>query len=104
MGSMVGVLREECARLSSLEKRYLREVKKLPKGSIQIKRIKGIAYPYLVFRKGEKVISKYLGRCSENELRKLKKTIEQRKQYEKHLKQVEHNLKRVSKMIHGKNG
>lgn len=102
MGTLDGILKEELERLVAAEKSYLREIKKLPKGSIQIKRIKKIAYPYLVLRQGKKVISTYLGQRSMHELEKLKQVIAQRKKYERHLKEVKHNIKRISRMIHGK--
>ena len=102
MGTLDGILQEELKRLAAAEKSYVREVKKLPKGSIQVKRIKGIAYPYLVIRKGKKVVSEYLGQRSERELEELKQAISQRKKYERHLKEVKYNLKRISKMTRGK--
>ena len=102
MGTLDGILKEELARLTSVRKSYLREIKKLTKGSIQVKRIKGIAYPYLVVRKGKKVVSEYLGRYSKRELEALKQAITQRKKYEQHLKEVKRNLKRISRMTRGK--
>ena len=102
MGTIDGILKEELERLAAAEKSYLREIKKLPKGSIQIKRIKEIAYPYLVIRQGKKVVSEYLGHCSEHELEKLKQAIAQRKKYEQHLKEVRRNIKHISRMARGK--
>ena len=102
MGTLDGILKEELVRLIAVEKSYLREIKKLPKGSIQVKRIKGIAYPYRVVRQGKKVVSEYLGHRSERELEKLKQAIAQRKEYERHLKEAKHNIKRLSKMTRGK--
>lgn len=102
MGTLDGILKEELARLVSVRKSYLREIKKLPKGSIQIKRIKGIAYPYLVIRKGEKVVSEYLGRWSDRKLDELKQAIIQRRKHERHLKEVKRNIKRISRMTRGK--
>ena len=102
MGTLDGILKEELERLVAAEKSYLREIKKLPKGSIQIKRIKKIAYPYLVVRQGKKVVSEYLGHRSGRELEKLKQAIAQRKKYERHLKEVKRNIKRISRMTRGK--
>lgn len=102
MGAIDGILKEELSRLIAVRKSYLREIKKLPKGSIQIKRIKKIAYPYLAVRQGEKVVSEYLGYYSEHKLEKLKQALVQRKKYEQHLKEVKRNIKRISKMIYGK--
>ena len=102
MGAIDGILREEVKRLMSAQKSYGREIRKLPKGSIQIKYIKKIAYPYLASRYGKKVISKYLGHYSERRLKKLKQAILQRKKYEQHLKEVNRNIKRILQMTHGK--
>lgn len=102
MGTIDGILKEELERLTATEKSYLREIKKLPKGSIQLKRIKKMDYPYLVVRQGEKVISKYIGHYSERELEELRRAIAQRKKYEQHLKEVKRNIKRISRMARGK--
>jgi len=96
-----GVLKEELARLQSAEKSYLREIRRLPKGSLQKKRIKGIPYAYLVFRKEKVVIRKYLGRPSESELKQLKGKIQLRQKYEKLLRALRRNQKRISQMIYG---
>ncbi len=102
MGTLDGILKEELARLVAAEKSYLREIKKLPKGSVQIKRIKKNNYPYLVVRKGEQVISEYLGQWSERELEELKQAIAQRKKHEQHLREVKRNIKRLLRMVRGK--
>ena len=102
MGTIDGILKEELERLAAAEKSYLREIKKLPKGSIQIKHIKGIAYPYRAIRQGEKVVSEYLGHCSEHKLEELKQAIAQRKKYEQRLKEVRRNIKHISRMARGK--
>ena len=60
MRSMIGILREEMARLLEAEKSYKKEIASLPKGSFQQKRINGKNYLYLACRKGHHVVSKYL--------------------------------------------
>jgi len=102
MGTLDGILQEELKRLVSAEKSYLREIKKLPKGSIQMKRIKKITYPYVVARQGKKVVSKYLGHFPVHQLEKLKQAILQRKKYEKHLKEVKKNIKHISRLTRAK--
>ncbi len=97
-----GVLKEELARLKEAEKSYLREVRKLPKGSFQKKKIKGILYAYLVYRKGNVVLRKYLSRFSEAQHKHLREQIELRQKYEKQLRAVRRNQKRVLQMIHGR--
>src|SRR3989338_2146011 len=88
-----GVLKEESSRLKEAEKSYLREIRKLPKGSFQKKKIRGILYAYLVYREGAVVIRKYLGRFSKGKYSDLQEQIEQRQKYEKLLRAVKRNRK-----------
>ena len=102
MGSMEGILKEELERLRELERGYRKAIRELPKGSLQQKRINGIAYPYLVYRRSSKVVSRYLGRLSEPELKKLKEEIEMRKRYQSLLKETRQNRSKIHKMLYGK--
>ena len=102
MGTMDGILRQELIRLKEAEKSYVREIKKLPKGSFQRKRIKGADYVYLVFRKGSKIVSRYLDHLAGEDMKKLKAEIELRKKYQRLLKEVRQNMKRISKVLHGR--
>ena len=99
---MNGILKEELARLKVTEKGYLREIKKLPKGSIQEKRIKGRLYPYLVSNKGSKVIYQYAGKLSEAEHKELGNNIALRKKYQGLLREVRQNIRRIGKILHVK--
>lgn len=102
MKTMEGILRQELLRLKETEKSYVREILKLPRGSLQSKKIKGISYLYLVSSKNSKLSYRYLGACSDAELNKLKEAIVQRKKYQSLLKEVRQDIKRMTKMIHGK--
>ncbi len=101
MGSMEGVLKEEHRRLKFLEKSYLREIAKLPKGSLQEKRIKGIIYPYWVSSQKSKVCYRYVGNMPEKELKLLKEQLLLRKKYKGLLKDVRRNKKQIEKIVHG---
>ncbi len=101
MGSVKGVLKEEYKRLESLEKNYLRELAKLPRGSLQQKRIKGAVYPYLVSSHQSKIRYRYLGNLPENELKKLQEQLALRKKYQALLKDVRKNKKQISRIVHG---
>ncbi len=101
MGSMQGVLKEEYARLKSLEKRYLHEIAKLPKGSLQKKRIKGVVYPYWVSSHQSKIRYQYVGNLSEGEIERLSGQLALRKKYQSLLKDVRQNKKQIEKIIHG---
>ncbi len=97
--SVNGVLKEELSRLRAAERSYVREIKRLPKGSIQKKKISGKVYPYLNYRKGSKVVSKYLGNLSKEELRSLSDTIALRRNYSDKLKEVRENIVNLERMI-----
>ncbi len=102
MKALEGVLNEELARLLQLEKSYRREIKKLPKGSIQHKKIKGYSYPYLVFRKGFRVVYAYVGNLPKAGLEKLASEIELRRKYKKNLREVKQNIARLRQIVHGR--
>ena len=102
MRSMIGVLKEELIRLKEAEKSCLREIKKLARGSLQVKKIKGIGYLYLVSSKNSKISYRYVGRLPESELEKLKEEIALRKKYQNLLKEVRNNIKRIARIVYGK--
>ena len=102
MQTIEGILKEELKRLREATKSYRGEIEKLPRGSIQYKKINGVLYPYLAFRRSGKVVSQYLGRLSKEELEALKKDLELRGEYERLLREVRRNRARVEGMIHGK--
>ncbi len=99
---MLGVLKEELIRLKETEKSYLREIKSLPRGSLQAKKIKGRNYLYLVSSKNSKISYQYIDGLSESALEKLKEEITLRKRYQSLLKEVRNNIKRIKKIVYGK--
>lgn len=99
---MQGVLKEELLRLKATEKSYAREIKKLPRGSLQAKRIKGREYFYLVSSKNSKLSYRYLSSMPEEELQKLKEDIALRKKYRDLLKDVRQDIKRITKILYGR--
>jgi len=102
MGVLKGILEEEKARLKLVEKGYLREIAKLPEGSIQIKKIKERSYPYRVRSKRGIVRCEYLGKLPEAELKDLKDKIALRKKYQSLLKDARSNQKMVERALRGK--
>jgi hypothetical protein len=96
-----GVLREEQERLKSAGASYVREIAKLPKGSVQQKRIKEKSYAYRAFRKGDRVVYEYLGKLEAGELRELERKIDLRRRYEEKLREVRENLRSVRRMVRG---
>ncbi len=99
MSVLKGVLKEEEARLKEARGGYEREIAKLPKGSIQLKRIKERDYAYRAYRKGRRVVYEYLGDLKPEELKNVKQKIELRRRYEANLRKVRENLREVRRMV-----
>ena len=65
-----GVLEEELQNSLRMKEQYEKALKKLPRGCLSKKIIKGKPYYYLVERKGKKVEYKYIGNISDKEKEK----------------------------------
>lgn len=102
MGVLRGVLEEERERLKRVEKGYLREIARLPEGSIQIKKIKEHDYPYRILSKKGEIRYEYLGKLPEVELKELKDKVALRKQYKSLLKDARSNQKMIERALRGK--
>ena len=85
-----------------LEKSYLAEIKKLSKGSIQYKKIRGHSYPYLAFRNGPHVVYEYLGGLSESKRKEIESEVSQRRKFENLLKEVRKNIARLERILYGR--
>jgi len=98
MSIIKGVLEEEYERLKRMEIAYNRKLNELPKGSIQMKMIKGRKYAYLVRREGKRVVSQYL-KSDESQMIILRGQIEQRKKFEKEIRLIQEDFKIIQKVI-----
>lgn len=102
MKTMEGILRQELLRLKQTENGYARAISKLPRGTLQEKRIKGIIYLYLISSRNSKLTYKCVSGFPEGELAKLKADIALRKKYQVLLKEVRKDIKRIVKVLHVK--
>jgi len=102
MGVIKGVLREELANSLRMQSGYERELKKLPKGSLVKKCIKGRHYYYLLMREGGKVKFVYKGKVSGEEIKKYKETKEIRARYRNLLSKVKKQVKFLRSSLRGK--
>jgi len=93
------ILKEELDRLTQLKKVYESKITKLPKGCLIKKNIKDHAYYYLNYRLGKKQIFRYIGKLSEKEIKDLLTGIEERRKFEKFLRQVKKDIKEIEKKI-----
>ena len=97
------VLKEELSNSLKMQKRYEKELSKLPKGSISKRNIKGHIYYYLVYREDGKFKSVYKGKSvSESELKKYKQAKELRAKYRKALSQLKKQIRYLEGALRGK--
>ena len=98
-----GVLREELANSLRMQKRYERELSKLPKGSISKRNIKGHEYYYLVYRENGKFKAEYKGKhVATSELKKYGQAKELRSKYRKNLSQLKKQIRYLRGALRGK--
>lgn len=102
MKTMEGILKQELSRLKETEKGYAREIAKLLRGSLQEKKIKGITYLYLVSSKNSKLSYKYLNGLPDEQIKKVKEEVALRKKYQALLKGVRQDIKRITRILHGR--
>ena len=97
------VLREELENSLRMQKRYERELSKLPKGSISKRNIKGHEYYYLVYRENGKFKSEYKGKSvSASELKKYSEAKKMRAKYRKALSQLKKQIRYLKGVLRGK--
>lgn len=95
------LINKEKVRNENMIFNYLKELKKLPKGSVKTKKIGNRNYFYLAYRDGNKVVNKYLGK-NENAIEIIKDQLERRKQIEKLLKDLmkeKEQIKRIEESL-----
>jgi hypothetical protein len=100
--SIKSVLREELINSLRMQKRYKRELEKLPKGSLVKRNIKGHEYYYLVFREKGRVRSVYKGKVEKSEIQKYQNAKEFRAKYRKLLSQINKQIKFLQRALRGR--
>ena len=91
-----GILREELDRSERIEVLYLKELESLPKGSLQVKIIRGREYLYRCFRDGKKVKSVFVPR---DEAKKIGESIQRRREIESSLKRLRADRELARKVL-----
>lgn len=97
MSVIEALLSKEEKRNENMIIEYSRELEALPKGSVKPKKVNGKTYYYLIFRKGKKVITKYIGK-NEELLIPVKEQLERRKQVEEILKKLKEEKFQIKKL------
>ena len=101
MAMIFDILDDERRRLLQLKKQYEREISELPKGSLSCKRRRNREYYYLAYRDSEKVKFDYVGPSDSEDVKIVKRKIEERKALEQNLRRVKENLRDVARSLRG---
>lgn len=101
MSVIQGVLKEELKNSVRMKKGYESAIKKLPKGAITSRMVRGHKYYYLVSKKDGKLVYKYKGKLAATEIKKYEMAKKQRAQYVKMLNQVKNQIKFLRKSLRG---
>ena len=101
-GVIKGLLAEELKNSLSMKKEYEAALRRLPKGCFVRKVIYGRSYYYFAERKGDKVIYRYKGSPSSEELKKAEDIKKKRAQYRQLLSQVKKQIKYLRGALRGK--
>jgi len=97
MSIVKDILRDERNRLVLLKDQIEEQILSLPKGSLSRKKRSNRFYYYLAYRKGDKVIFKYVGKGNSPEIESLEKDIKKRRKLEKRLREIKADLKEIKR-------
>ena len=96
MAILDDVLKGELDRSKRMREAMVRERASLPSGYISEKKIKGREYSYLQRRNRDKIISEYI---DPNNLEEIKEKVYRRKALEKSIRELDENIKKLSKVL-----
>ena len=96
MSVLMDVFEEELDRLNRQEIAYKEALKRVQKGYISKKNIRGKVSYYLQWREGEKVKSKHISR---EELPEIEEQVQHRKQLEASLRRVKEDQKKLRRVL-----
>lgn len=96
------ILREELQNSLQMKKRYESELRKLPRGSMIKRKIKGKEYFYQVDRKNGKFIAVYKGRASDipnKDVKRWQEIKEKRVKYRKAISQLKKQINFLNRAL-----
>ncbi|MBU0687323.1 MAG: hypothetical protein KKB81_05675 [Candidatus Margulisbacteria bacterium] len=102
MAVIKSVLKEELKNSLRMKKEYELALKKLPKGALVSRMVKGHKYYYLAAREGKKVKYKYLGKIADAEKNKYMEAKIMRAKYKNLLSKVKKQIQFLKRSLRGK--
>ncbi len=96
------MLKEELRNSLQIERDYRKAVRKIPKGALVEKIIKGHSYYYLAFRENGKVKFLYKGKLDKSEIEAFRKNKECRARYQGLLADARKQIRFIRKVLRAK--
>ncbi len=93
------ILEEELDRNERAQQAYVAECDRLPKGSVAIKKRGKKSYCYLKYRKGNQIITDYIGTAEKVE-KALRAQITRRKELEATIRQLKLEQRYIERILH----
>ncbi|MDP2939482.1 MAG: hypothetical protein Q8O13_05350 [Candidatus Omnitrophota bacterium] len=101
-GVIKGVLAEELENSLRMRREYEGALRKLPKGCLAVREIRGREYCYLVKRIGKKIKYIYKGKIADEEKKKFEEVKALRAKYRNLLSQVKKQIRFLRRALRGK--
>ncbi len=102
MDVLLNMLQEELSKSKRLERKYVRDLTSLVKGSFFVRVVRGRKYGYLSFRHDGKVVQKYLGFLDAAAIQRYRHVIRRRSELRKRLGRVRQHLRVLKRALRGK--
>lgn len=93
------ILEEELRRVKSLQKKYEEKIAQSPQGYLLARGAEGKKFYYLSYREGDRIKQEYLGKLSEEEIKKYKEQMNLKKQLREQLKETKQNIQYLEKLL-----
>jgi len=99
MSLIFGILEEEEKRLEELVSECDKALKVLPQESVHIRKRSGKSYLYSIKREKNKVISRYVGKNSSENIQKIMEQDKMRRLYKQRKKEALINIKEIRRAL-----
>lgn len=93
------ILEEELSRVKSLRKKYEEKIAEFPPGYLLARGAEGKKFFYLSYREGDRIKQVYLGKLSDEEIKKYKEQMKLKKQLREQLKETKQNIQYLEKLL-----
>lgn len=102
MNVLISTLKEELSTVNRLERKYLDGLKKLPDENFIVRQVRGGKYVYANKRVRHKVVQRYVGKATDELVKRCKEQMAKKKEYKKKLKSVREQKKMIERALRGK--